>query len=70
MQTDCHFSIVRSEHLMTDDEDDVERYTVEKTALLNAERGRVYLDSGSPRVCLRGAEDRRCAPQPLIRTVL
>lgn len=34
-------------------------YTGEVTALLNAQGGRVYLDVERPRVCIRGAEDRR-----------
>lgn len=51
-RTDCHFSLSRA------DMDSREHYLPEKSALLNAEHGRVYLDVQRPRVCLRGAEDR------------
>jgi hypothetical protein len=37
---------------------DTERYRPRFTALLNAEHGRVLLDTQHPRVCLRGAEQR------------
>lgn len=46
-RTDCHFSIASGE-----------RYDEEMTRLLSARDGRVYLDTASPRVCIRGAEDR------------
>ena len=35
-----------------------QRYSAPYTALLNAEGGRVYLDTSRPRVCIRGPEDR------------
>ena len=52
-RTDCHFKIA-------DDDLDSERrnYRPEVTRLLSAAQGRVYLDTDSPRVCIRGAEDR------------
>ena len=54
-RTDCHFSLDRA-HLVFDGDDWV--YPPEHSALLNAEAGRVYLDTERPRVCLRGPEDR------------
>ena len=51
-RTDCHFSLNRSRDMKGN------RYNAGKTALLNAEGGRVYLDSSHPRVCIRGPEDR------------
>jgi hypothetical protein len=33
-------------------------YTPEMSILLSADRARVYLDTSSPRVCIRGSEDR------------
>lgn len=46
-RTDCHFNVASAE-----------RYDDETTRLLSARDGRVYLDTTSPRVCIRGAEDR------------
>ena len=54
-RTDCHFSLDRT-HLVFDGDDWV--YPPEHSSLLNAEEGRVYLDTVRPRVCIRGAEDR------------
>jgi len=51
-RTDCHFSLVKS------DMDEMEEYTPEKTALISAAEGRVYLDHERPRVCIRGPEER------------
>ncbi|KIG14634.1 hypothetical protein DB30_06513 [Enhygromyxa salina] len=52
-RTDCHFAVV------ADDMDPItERYRPRMTALLNADHGRVLLDTRRPRVCLRGGEDR------------
>ena len=53
-RTDCHFSITSAEIVPS-----IERYLPEKTDLLNATHGRVYLDADVPRVCIRGAEDRQ-----------
>lgn len=52
-RTDCHFH-VRAEHLDADGR----TYTEEMCDLLTARAGLVYLDSKSPRVCIRGKEDR------------
>jgi hypothetical protein len=52
-RTDCHFR-VRREHLANDER----IYTPEMFRLLSAQDGRVYLDLESPRVCIRGTEDR------------
>ncbi|KAL1503217.1 hypothetical protein AB1Y20_011273 [Prymnesium parvum] len=60
-RTDCHFSIRRATDLQFGGEASHERYTEEMSALLNAEDGRVYLDTAAPRVCLRGPEDRAAA---------
>ncbi len=51
-RTDCHFAI-------SDDDLDPsrEQYRPAKTRLLEAAAGRVYLDTSSPRVCVRGPED-------------
>ncbi|WP_181233205.1 poly(ADP-ribose) glycohydrolase domain-containing protein [Enhygromyxa salina] len=52
-RTDCHLAVVAA------DMDPVtERYRPRMTALLNAEHGRVLLDTQRPRVCLRAGEDR------------
>jgi hypothetical protein len=53
-RTDCHFRI-RKEDL----DDSGRRYTPEMSSLLNAGSGRVYLDTCSPRVCIRGSENRK-----------
>lgn len=55
-RTDCHFSI-RAEDL----DETGERYRDDMTNLLNARIGRVYLDTVTPRVCIRGAEIREAA---------
>lgn len=52
-RTDCHFAIGEEDMIP-----DIERYYPHKSALLNAERGRVYLDATHPRTCIRGPEDR------------
>jgi hypothetical protein len=52
-RTDCHFRIAE-EHL----DESGQMYTPEMTSLLSADSGRVYLDTSSPRVCIRGSEDR------------
>lgn len=55
-RTDCHF------HITDEDYDPArDRYLAEKTGLLLAKQGRVYLDTTRPRVCIRGAEDRAAA---------
>lgn len=50
-RTDCHFFI-------SDDEMNAEktRYTKEMTTLINGEEGKVYLDTTTPRVCIKGKE--------------
>jgi hypothetical protein len=53
-RTDCHYS-VKDEHLAPGSRD---RYSGEQVALLSGRDGRVYLDVSSPRVCIRGPEDR------------
>ncbi|WP_088285799.1 poly(ADP-ribose) glycohydrolase domain-containing protein [Ideonella sp. A 288] len=55
-RTDCHFR-VRAEDLDASGR----QYLPAMASLLNAEDGRVYLDTTSPRVCIRGAEDRGAA---------
>lgn len=55
-RTDCHFRIDRTAYDVGRD-----RYRPEMTELLNARNGAVYLDVDRPRVCIRGAEDRRRA---------
>ena len=51
-RTDCHFYVGCNEFDRQND-----RYTSDMTALVNAQEGRVYLDSENVRVCLRGSED-------------
>lgn len=52
-RTDCHFQI------RADDYDaERDRYRPHMTRLLSARDGSVYLDVESPRVCIRGPEDR------------
>lgn len=53
-RTDCHYAL-HDEDIRPDDPN---RYRDAMTALLNARPGRVYLDTRSPRVCIRGPEDR------------
>ena len=52
-RTDCHFQVGHEDYDPTTD-----CYRPEKTRLLLAQDGRVYLDSQRPRVCIRGPEDR------------
>ena len=53
-RTDCHFSITAE----TGYDRQRDRYVPDKTSLLQAEDGRVYLDMDRPRVCMRGPERR------------
>jgi hypothetical protein len=53
-RTDCHFSLTEREMVPG-----LERYRPEKSDLLNAVGGRVYLDTERVRVCLRGPEARQ-----------
>lgn len=52
-RTDCHFRIDHGDY-----DPNIDRYRPEKTKLLLAQDGRVYLDAERPRVCIRGREDR------------
>ncbi|PRQ03400.1 hypothetical protein ENSA5_16060 [Enhygromyxa salina] len=52
-RTDCHFAVDGSQF-----DPRTEHYRAKITALLNAEGGRVMLDTARPRVCVRGPEDR------------
>ena len=52
-RTDCHFHVGPGVY-----DSSLDRYVPEMTSLLSAEKGRVYLDSTHPRVCIRGPEDR------------
>ena len=52
-RTDCHFSIGPEVY---DEVQDCYHYAM--TRLLLAEQGEVYLDSKTPRTCIRGPEDR------------
>lgn len=52
-RTDCHFRIGPDEY-----DAELDRYRPEMARLLSGEDGVVYLDSGCPRVCIRGPEDR------------
>jgi len=52
-RTDCHFQVGDEAYDPLTD-----CYRSEKTRLLLAQDGRVYLDSRRPRVCIRGPEDR------------
>ena len=56
-RTDCHFSLAPG----VDFDPDTQLYLPEHTAQLSAEGGRVYLDTQTARVCIRGAEDRAAA---------
>jgi len=64
-RTDCHFSIDRRDKNMVeikkqwwyDDYDAM--YTPAMSSILNGKEGRVYLDTKSPRVCIRGPEARQ-----------
>jgi hypothetical protein len=52
-RTNCHFCISSEEYDPVTDQ-----YRPEWTSLISGENGRVYLDTSSPRICLRGPEDR------------
>lgn len=52
-RTDCHFRVGEAEYDALRD-----CYRPEMTRLLSARDGMVYLDVRSPRVCIRGPEDR------------
>lgn len=52
-RTDCHFWISDEDY-----DSSTDCYHPEKTLLLLAQDGRVYLDAQRPRVCIRGPEDR------------
>ncbi len=52
-RTDCHFYVGDKEYDKLRD-----CYLLEMTPLILAENGLVYLDSYSPRTCIRGPEDR------------
>ena len=54
-RTDCHFAIVRKNFMRLDRS---EQYTSEQSDLINGVKGRVYLDTDHPRVCIRGPEKR------------
>jgi hypothetical protein len=53
LEADCHFQVGDEAYDPLTD-----CYRSEKTRLLLAQDGRVYLDSRRPRVCIRGPEDR------------
>ena len=55
-RTDCHFQVQVAELDASG-----RRYSPLMSSLLNAEGGRVYLDSKTPRVCIRGSEDRQAS---------
>ena len=52
-RADCHFYVTDEEY---DEQED--RYHPELTRLISGVDGRVYLDTDSPRICIRGSEDR------------
>lgn len=52
-RTDCHFAVPAGEL-----DPRTELYLPHVTALLSARDGRVYLDTETPRVCVRGPEER------------
>lgn len=52
-RTDCHFAVTDAEYDRRAD-----RYRPGMTRLLTGRDGRVYLDVETPRVCIRGPEDR------------
>jgi hypothetical protein len=52
-RTDCHFAVTEAEYDRRAD-----RYRPEMTRLLSGRDGVVYLDVETPRVCIRGPEDR------------
>jgi len=53
-RSDCHFSILDTDFAPGSRD----RYHDDKVALVSGKHGRVYLDTQTPRVCLRGPEDR------------
>jgi Uncharacterized protein conserved in bacteria (DUF2263) len=52
-RTDCHFRVTDKEYDIN-----LDRYVPEMTRLISAQEGIVYLDTHTPRVCIRGPEDR------------
>lgn len=52
-RTDCHFRVTHEEY-----DEGADRYRPETTMLLSGRNGAVYLDTETPRVCIRGPEDR------------
>ena len=52
-RTDCHFQVGPHEY-----DEDSDRYLPAMTRLVSGGDGLVYLDTQSPRVCIRGSEDR------------
>ncbi len=52
-RTDCHFAVDATQY-----DRQADRYLPHMSALLNAQQGRVLLDTQKPRVCIRGPEDR------------
>mmetsp|Transcript_32925 Transcript_32925/g.49705 ORF Transcript_32925/g.49705 Transcript_32925/m.49705 type:complete len:220 (-) Transcript_32925:334-993(-) len=56
-RTDCHFSIDRSDKDVVKIKSSGVEYTSAMTNFLNGAEGKVYLDTASPRVCIRGPED-------------
>mmetsp|Transcript_26601 Transcript_26601/g.33886 ORF Transcript_26601/g.33886 Transcript_26601/m.33886 type:complete len:361 (-) Transcript_26601:1066-2148(-) len=56
-RTDCHFSIDRSDKDVVKIKSSDVEYTSAMTNFLNGAEGKVYLDTASPRVCIRGPED-------------
>jgi hypothetical protein len=52
-RTDCHFQLAESEF-----DAELDSYLPSMTRLLSGQDGYVYLDTRSPRVCIRGPEDR------------
>lgn len=55
-RTDCHFHVRPPAY-----DPSLDRYAPEMTRLLEGRDGRVYLDAGHPRVCIRGPEERGAA---------
>jgi hypothetical protein len=52
-RTDCHFHVGDEEYDRQRDQ-----YIPEMTRLISGVDGRVFLDTGQPRICIRGPEDR------------
>jgi len=55
-RTDCHYFVTAEDYNQEQD-----RYHPKKTDLLNAVNGKVFLDNITPRVCIRGSENRQQA---------